>query len=122
MPPRASNSQKRAKTASAAQRQPPEPAALAVPQQDSLDTSSDSSDEDVSNISEMHTEGGVIHPSASRAGSPPNAEVVVEDSITCQWGDCGVVFTHLGTLIDHIHNSEYSFISFYFNVRKNGEM
>ncbi|KXN90738.1 INO80 complex subunit 1 [Leucoagaricus sp. SymC.cos] len=44
----------------------------------------------------------------SRTGSQvpdegdPNA--VPEDSVTCQWDDCGIVFTHLPTLIDHIHN------------------
>ncbi|PPR00738.1 hypothetical protein CVT24_000944 [Panaeolus cyanescens] len=105
MPPRASASQKRAKNAAAAQqRQPPEQAVPAPPpveQADSMDTSSDSSDDDVSNV---NTEGGVVHPSASRAGSPSNAEGVVEDSVTCQWGDCGVVFTVLDTLIDHIHS------------------
>jgi len=33
-------------------------------------------------------------------------ELEPEDSVTCQWEDCGVVFTHLPTLIDHIHNGE----------------
>jgi len=30
-----------------------------------------------------------------------------EDSVTCEWGDCGSVFTHLPSLVDHIHNGEY---------------
>ncbi|KAF5347717.1 hypothetical protein D9756_010308 [Leucocoprinus leucothites] len=44
----------------------------------------------------------------SRAGSQTpeegDPEVIPEDSVTCQWDDCGIVFTHLPTLIDHIHN------------------
>lgn len=45
------------------------------------------------------------------AGSPgpsstaPAAEQVV-DTVTCLWDDCGIVFTHLPTLIEHIHSSE----------------
>jgi hypothetical protein len=27
------------------------------------------------------------------------------DTVTCQWEGCGVVFVHLPTLIEHIHNS-----------------
>lgn len=46
----------------------------------------------------------------SRAGSQipeeGNPEAVPEDSVTCQWEECGIVFTHLPTLIDHIHNGE----------------
>ena len=34
-------------------------------------------------------------------------ELESEDSVTCQWDDCGVVFTHLPTLIEHIHNGEH---------------
>ncbi|KAJ3566216.1 hypothetical protein NP233_g7139 [Leucocoprinus birnbaumii] len=47
----------------------------------------------------------------SRAGSqnPEEGDMdpVPEDSVTCLWDDCGIVFTHLPTLIDHIHNGEY---------------
>lgn len=45
------------------------------------------------------------------AGSPgpsstaPTAEQAV-DTVTCLWDDCGIVFTHLPTLIEHIHTSE----------------
>ena len=44
------------------------------------------------------------------AGSPgpstaPTAEQGV-DTVTCLWDDCGIVFTHLPTLIEHIHSSE----------------
>ncbi|KAF9467632.1 hypothetical protein BDZ94DRAFT_1135638, partial [Collybia nuda] len=52
-----------------------------------------------------------LGPSVSQAGSPselrqrvPLPEDVEEDSVTCLWDDCGIVFTHLPTLIDHIHN------------------
>ncbi|EKM76303.1 hypothetical protein AGABI1DRAFT_78740 [Agaricus bisporus var. burnettii JB137-S8] len=49
--------------------------------------------------------GSVLH---SRSGSlvpeGVNSGVVPEDSVTCQWQDCGIVYTHLPTLIDHIHN------------------
>lgn len=55
-----------------------------------------------------------LGPSTSRAGSPsePRQQVplpieeVEEDSVTCLWEECGIVFTHLPTLIDHIHNGE----------------
>ena len=30
-----------------------------------------------------------------------------EDSVTCEWSDCGSVSTHLPSLVDHIHNGEY---------------
>jgi len=69
---------------------------------------SDSSDiEDASNIDETHAEGSQ-DVSVSRLGSPviPDGPES-EDSVTCQWDDCGVVFTHLPTLISHIHNGEW---------------
>ncbi|KAF9560434.1 hypothetical protein CPC08DRAFT_636598 [Agrocybe pediades] len=28
----------------------------------------------------------------------------IDDSVTCLWEDCGIVFTHLPTLISHIHD------------------
>jgi hypothetical protein len=28
------------------------------------------------------------------------------DSVTCQWEGCDLNFTHLSTLVDHIHNGE----------------
>ena len=31
------------------------------------------------------------------------------DTMTCQWEDCGKVFSHLPTLIEHIHNGELRF-------------
>lgn len=30
------------------------------------------------------------------------------DTVTCLWDDCGIVFTHLPTLIEHIHSSTHS--------------
>ncbi|KAF8630580.1 hypothetical protein AX17_005392 [Amanita inopinata Kibby_2008] len=31
-------------------------------------------------------------------------DVAYDDSASCMWDDCGVVFTHLPTLIEHIHS------------------
>ncbi|KAJ7735648.1 hypothetical protein DFH07DRAFT_893418 [Mycena maculata] len=43
----------------------------------------------------------------SRAGTPPMTHFHEfrdsDDSVTCQWDSCGIVYTHLPTLIDHIH-------------------
>ncbi|KAH7917599.1 hypothetical protein BV22DRAFT_1026063 [Leucogyrophana mollusca] len=45
-------------------------------------------------------------PSASRPGSPAAPEEAAQggDTVTCLWEECGIVFTHLPTLIDHIHS------------------
>ncbi|KAF9487735.1 hypothetical protein BDN71DRAFT_1458177 [Pleurotus eryngii] len=48
-------------------------------------------------------------PSISRPNSPDSShpgdeQPIVEDSVTCEWDGCGKVYTHLPTLIDHIHN------------------
>ncbi|KAF5369531.1 hypothetical protein D9758_002795 [Tetrapyrgos nigripes] len=40
---------------------------------------------------------GIYEPSASRPSSP------ISDSVKCLWEDCGIVFTHLPSLIEHIH-------------------
>ncbi|THV03913.1 hypothetical protein K435DRAFT_962246 [Dendrothele bispora CBS 962.96] len=53
-----------------------------------------------SSVDEPHIEAngnGPTEPSASRPSSP------ISDSVKCQWEDCGIVFTHLPSLIDHIH-------------------
>jgi hypothetical protein len=52
--------------------------------------------------------------SGSRGGSPANSDddedlggvEVLEpvDSVICQWENCGRPFSHLPTLINHIHN------------------
>ncbi|KAF8876614.1 hypothetical protein CPB84DRAFT_1795773 [Gymnopilus junonius] len=83
-------------------------ASVAVAVSPEPSTSESSGVEDVSNMSELHGTGSFAV-SASRPGSPmqvqPNAEgPETDDSVTCQWEDCGKVFTHLPTLIEHIHN------------------
>ncbi|CAL1702694.1 unnamed protein product [Somion occarium] len=51
-----------------------------------------------------------VGPSVSRPGSPSHADVQMQDeafdddTMSCQWEECGKVFNHLPTLIDHIHN------------------
>jgi hypothetical protein len=68
---------------------------------------SDSSMEDTSNISGIPPEASYGY-SASRLGSPTQSGPLdTEDSVTCQWDDCGKVFTHLPTLIHHIHNGKF---------------
>lgn len=75
------------------------------PKEPSLSPSS-SSMEDASNISEIQPE--VYGYSASHPGSPTQSGALdTEDSVTCQWEDCGKVFTHLPTLIHHIHNGKF---------------
>ncbi|KIJ67187.1 hypothetical protein HYDPIDRAFT_107907 [Hydnomerulius pinastri MD-312] len=39
-------------------------------------------------------------PSTTASAAEPGA-----DTVTCLWEDCGVVFTHLPTLIEHIHST-----------------
>ena len=78
------------------------------PKSPSLSPSS-SSMEDASNISEIQPE--VYGYSASHPGSPTQSGALdTEDSVTCQWEDCGKVFTHLPTLIHHIHNGKFSLV------------
>ena len=69
-------------------------------------SSSSSSDDDF-----VYNGPGEVEPgSASRGGSPVPLEQPAtgedegEDTIACQWEDCGRVFNHLPSLIDHIHN------------------
>ncbi|KAJ7656346.1 hypothetical protein DFH06DRAFT_1199313 [Mycena polygramma] len=44
----------------------------------------------------------------SRGGTPPMTHFHEfrdsDDSVTCQWENCGIVYTHLPTLIEHIHS------------------
>ncbi|KAI0739642.1 hypothetical protein C8Q80DRAFT_1199898 [Daedaleopsis nitida] len=71
----------------------------------SVDFSDSSSDEEFGSYGE-----GDYGASASRPCSPVTAEANMlgedqeADTMTCQWEDCGRVFNHLPTLIDHIHN------------------
>ena len=52
-------------------------------------------------------EAGSDQPGSPNSGdkdkSAKNAE---PDAVTCLWDDCGVIFTHLPTLITHIHDGE----------------
>lgn len=70
---------------------------------------SDSSSDD--EIQSAAYEGAEI----SRPASPLPAEgqfpvTEGDDTMACQWEDCGKVFDHLPSLIDHIHNGEESSI------------
>ena len=86
----------------------PPPVPIAV----SPSVSNSSAREDVSNMDGEDHYG----PSVSHAASPVAAPAIhddideMEDVITCQWEECGVVFGHLPTLIDHIHNGACSAI------------
>lgn len=83
-------------------RQPRE-AIVQNPPSDHENPLSDSSDIDAaSSVGEVLQQAGSR--STPRGGSPMQVELEPEDSVTCQWEECGVVFTHLPTLIDHIHN------------------
>lgn len=58
-----------------------------------------------------------LGPSASRPGSPRDLDTiqledVESDSVTCLWDDCGLVFTHLPTLISHIHDGQLPVLCF----------
>lgn len=65
---------------------------------------SDSSDLDASNVGEVAQEGPSMRSTPRARAAPMQVEFEPEDSVTCQWEDCGEVFVHLPTLIDHIHN------------------
>ncbi len=43
-----------------------------------------------------------VSPGISEQGAPNHAE----ESVTCQWEGCELPFSHLQTLIDHIHRRE----------------
>jgi len=48
-----------------------------------------------------------VSPSTPSSGEGPQPEVQnpgYDDTATCMWDDCGMVFTHLPTLIEHIHS------------------
>ncbi|KAG5342303.1 hypothetical protein C0989_003432 [Termitomyces sp. Mn162] len=77
----------------------------------SLRSPSPSFSESSGNEESMFLSGNALGlgPSASRPGSPRNPDTihledVESDSVTCLWDDCGKVFTHLPTLISHIHD------------------
>ncbi|KAF9524245.1 hypothetical protein CPB83DRAFT_861685 [Crepidotus variabilis] len=75
------------------------------PVQDAVSHSeSDSSDVEGTSVVDEGFHEGELGDSLSRAESPMQVELELEDSVTCQWEDCGIVFTHLPTLIEHIHD------------------
>ena len=48
-----------------------------------------------------------VSPSTPSSGEGPQQEAMnpgYDDTATCMWDDCGMVFTHLPTLIEHIHS------------------
>ena len=95
----AKSSSRRSKNVQPVQEPKPSPKAPSL-------SPSSSSMEDASNISEIQPEAYGY--SASHPGSPTQSGVLdTEDSVTCQWEDCGKVFTHLPTLIHHIHNGKF---------------
>jgi uncharacterized C2H2 Zn-finger protein len=78
------------------------PDAISPPSPSSSDSSGDNTG---SNASDIHAEGS-FDVSALRPGSPIHGAEGIETNnvVTCQWKDCGIVFDHLPTLINHIHN------------------
>ena len=74
---------------------------------------SDPSDDSSSEISPRpDSPNQFVGPSLSRPGSPTQTdapmqdEALGEDTMSCQWEECGRVFNHLPTLIEHIHNGK----------------
>ena len=59
---------------------------------------------DASNISEIHP--GTYGYPTSHSGSPTQSGALNN----CQWENCGEVFAHLATLIDHIHNGKFFYL------------
>lgn len=73
---------------------------------DAAPLSSDSSDAEDASSNTANIKKDQV---SVRHESPVQVELESEDSVTCQWEDCGILFTHLPTLIDHIHNGELNF-------------
>lgn len=77
----------------------------------SHELSDSSSDEELS----VNGLGEVEQGSASRAGSPASVdragpEGEGEDTMSCQWEECGRVFNHLPSLITHIHEGAAGYL------------
>ncbi|KAF4621971.1 hypothetical protein D9613_009252 [Agrocybe pediades] len=85
---------------------PPPPGGLAVAVSPPTSPSSTSSIENITpDTYDRHGAGEGSHTvSASRPDSPSMEDQDIDDSVTCLWEDCGIVFTHLPTLISHIHD------------------
>ncbi|KAH9923799.1 hypothetical protein B0H21DRAFT_712523 [Amylocystis lapponica] len=56
----------------------------------------------------------ISRPGSPMAYVPPDGQtqedVPEQDTMTCRWEDCGRVFNHLPTLIEHIHNGKILFV------------
>jgi len=76
---------------------------------------SDSSSEDNQSIYSEYPDGPPGSPGPGDHTTLGDNNAVEVDTVTCQWERCNLVFTHLQTLIDHIHNGMYSFVSRFSN-------
>ncbi len=56
--------------------------------------------------SPMNTPSPVYSESSESEAAEEEEEKGEEDTATCLWGECGKVFTHLPSLIEHIHVGE----------------
>ena len=63
----------------------------------------DDSDSDSDIVGEM----ALGAPGEGKDVAALEAAALEEDSATCIWGECGIVFTHLPSLIHHIHNGQF---------------
>jgi|ERR1700685_3442906 hypothetical protein len=72
-----------------------------------------------SESSEEDNESALSEPLVGRYNSSPtgspapgdkdkSAKNAEPDAVTCLWDDCGVIFTHLPTLITHIHDGAFA--------------
>jgi hypothetical protein len=95
----AKSSSRRSKTAKPVYE--PEPSPRVPPSSPSFSPMDDTSD-----ISEIRLEAYGY--SASHPWSPTQSDVLdTEINVSCQWEDCGKVFTHLPTFRHHIHNGKF---------------
>ncbi|KAF9240850.1 hypothetical protein BU15DRAFT_61181 [Melanogaster broomeanus] len=70
--------------------------------QSSFKYDNDSSESEIGDLAVLAPDEMAGHPGPSSAASTAEQGV---DTVTCLWEDCGVVFTHLPTLIEHIHST-----------------
>ena len=77
------------------------------PAVESSPTSDSSSDDDFQSMGYEEASRPVSpQPAEGQLGQFPATEG--DDTMTCQWEECGKVFNHLPSLIDHIHNGAWS--------------
>jgi hypothetical protein len=68
------------------------------------------------NFSDSSDEEYIGPPEATSAdaGTPDSNvgrdAVAPDDVATCRWSDCGMTFTHLPSLVEHIQNGRYEFV------------